>query len=323
MRPIPGLKALLAVLLLASGAAFAQDWPTKSVTMIVPWPPGGPSDISARPLAKGMQDLLGKPFVIENKAGAGGNIGADVAAKSAPDGYTLLLSSSGPIVINPYIYRKMPYDPKKDLAPVTNVLRVPLVLTVHPTVPVSNLKELLAHIKAQGGKFNWASAGNGTAQHMTGELFRTAAGIEMVHVPYKGTAPAITDLLGGHVPMMFDSTVAIVPHIKSGKVKAIAVSGARRSPQLPDVPTFAEAGLAGVEAYTWYGLFVPGKTSPDMIKRINKSALESMKAPAFQKVLAETGSEFVGDTPENFASFIALEDAKWGKIAKQTGATLD
>ena len=324
MTPIKGMKHLLAALLFASAStALAQAWPAKNVTMIVPWPAGGPSDISARPLAKGLQDILGKTFVIENKPGAGGNIGADMAAKSAPDGYTLLLSSSGPIVINPYIYRKMPYDPKKDLAPVTNVLRVPLVLTVHPSVPVTNLKELLAHIKAQGGKFTWASAGNGTAQHMTGELFRTAAALDMVHVPYKGTAPAITDLLGGHVPMMFDSTVAIVPHIKSGKVRAIAVSGTRRSPQLPDVPTFAEAGLPGVEAYTWYGLFAPGGTPRDVIQKHNKAALEVLKGPAFQKVYADTGSEFAGDTPENYAAFIALEDAKWRKIARQTGATLD
>jgi tripartite-type tricarboxylate transporter receptor subunit TctC len=304
-------------------AALAQTWPTRAVTIVVPWPPGGPSDIVARPTAKGLSDEFGKPFIIDNRGGAGGNIGSEYAARSGHEGYTLLITSGGPIVINPHLYKKMTYDPQKDLVPITNLLRVPLVLAVHPAVPARNLQELIAYIKAQGGGASWASAGNGTPQHMTGELFRTTAKLEMVHVPYKGSAPAITDLIGGHVPMMFDTTVAIVPQIKAGKVRAIAVSGSQRSPQLPDVPTFAEAGLPGVESYGWYGFFAPAGTPRELISKINDVTLKFMKSPEFQKVLADTGSDYVGDTPENFAAFIKAESAKWTRVAKETGATLD
>ena len=317
-------KGLLGFICIAlSSFAAAQTWPSKNVTIVVPWPPGGPSDIVARPTAKGLSDSAGKPFIVDNRGGAGGNIGSEHVARSAPDGHTLLISSGGPVVINPHVYKKMTYDPMKDLVPVTNMLRVPLVLAVNPEVPAKNLQELIAYIKAQKGAASWASAGNGTPQHMTGELFRTTAKLEMTHVPYKGSAPAINDLVGGHVPMMFDTTIAIIPQIKAGKVRAIAVSGVRRSPQLPDVPTFAEAGLAGVESYGWYGLFAPAKTPKDVVARINESVLGFMKTPEFQKVLADAGSEYVGDTPENFAAFVKSESAKWERVAKETGATLD
>jgi tripartite-type tricarboxylate transporter receptor subunit TctC len=308
---------------LVAGAASAQ-YPTKPITMIVPWPPGGPSDIAARPLAKGLTESLGKVFVVENRGGASGNIGTAYVAKQAPaDGYTVLVTSSSPIVINPSLYKQMPFDPTKDLAPITNVLRVPLVLAVNPSVPAKNLKELLAYIKSQGGKFQYASSGSGTPQHLTGELFRTVAKLDMVHVPYKGSAPAITDALGGHVPMLFDSTVAIVPHLKAGKLRPIAITSAKRSPLLPDVPTFAEAGLPGVESYAWYGFFARAGTPKDVIDRLNADAIKVMKGPDFKNVFAETGSEFVGDKPENFAKFVQAEAAKWAKIVKESGATVD
>ena len=317
-------RGAVAALVMTLGiSAWAQGWPSKPVTVVVPWPPGGPSDTVARPVAKALTDALGKPFVIDNRGGAGGNIGSAAVATAAPDGQTLLITSSAPIVINPHVYKKMPYDPQKGLAPVTNMLRVPLVLVAHPSVPASNLKELIAHIKSQGGKFTYASSGNGTPQHMTSELFKTTAKLDMVHVPYKGSAPAINDLLAGHAPIMFDSTVAILPHIKAGKVKAIAMTGASRSPQLPDVPTFAEAGLPGVESYAWYGMFAPGNTPKDLVAKINAEALKAMKTPEYDRVLKETGSEFVGDTPENFAAFIKAESDKWGKVAKETGATVE
>jgi tripartite-type tricarboxylate transporter receptor subunit TctC len=306
-----------------SAMAWAQTYPSRSVTIIVPWPPGGPSDIAARPMAKGLQDEIGKPFVIDNRGGAGGNIGSDLVAKASPDGYTLLITSSAPIVINPSIYKSMPFDPSKDLAPVTNLIRVPLVLVVNPSVPAKNLQELIAYIKSKQGQMQYASSGNGTPQHLTAELFKTTAKLDMVHVPYKGSAPAITDLLGGHVPLMFDSTIAILPHIKAGKVKAIAVTAAKRSSQLPDAPTFAEAGMPGFESYAWYGFFAPSKTPKDVVAKLNAAAVKVMKQPEYQRVLAETGSEFVGDTPENFAAFVRAEAAKWGKVAKETGATLD
>lgn len=306
-----------------SFSAFAQGWPSGNVTVVVPWPPGGPSDIAARPLGKGLNENLGKPFVIDNRAGGGGNIGTAAVVRSKPDGQTLLVTSSAPIVINPSLYKNMTFDPLKDLAPVTNLLRVPLVLVTHPSVPAKNLKELMAYIQAKKGDFSFASSGNGTPQHLTGELFSSTTKLQMNHVPYKGSAPAISDLLGGHIPMMFDSTIAIMPHIKSGKVKAIAVTSAQRSPLMPDVPTFAEAGVSGIESYAWYGLFAPAGTPKDVVAKINAEAQKVMKGAEFQKVLADTGSAYVGDTPENFGKFVQAEHAKWGKVVKDSGATVD
>lgn len=306
-----------------SFSAVAQGWPSGNVTVVVPWPPGGPSDIAARPLGKGLNENLGKPFVIDNRAGGGGNIGTAAVVRSKPDGQTLLVTSSAPIVINPSLYKNMTFEPLKDLAPVTNLLRVPLVLVAHPSVPAKNLKELMAYIQSKKGDFSFGSSGNGTPQHLTGELFSSTTKLQMSHVPYKGSAPAISDLLGGHIPMMFDSTIAIMPHIKSGKVKAIAITSAQRSPLLPDVPTFAEAGVAGLESYAWYGLFAPAATPKDVIAKINAEAQKVMKGAEFQKVLADTGSAYVGDTPENFSKFVRAEHAKWGKVVKDSGATVD
>jgi tripartite-type tricarboxylate transporter receptor subunit TctC len=304
-------------------SAFAQSWPSSTVTVVVPWPPGGPSDIAARPLSKGLTEALGQSFVIDNRAGGGGNIGTAAVARAKPDGNTLLITSSAPIVINPSLYKKMTFDPIKDLVPITNLLRVPLVLVAHPSVPAKNLKELIAHIQSKKGGFSYASSGSGTPQHLTGELFDSVLKLDMVHVPYKGSAPAISDLLGGHIPIMFDSTIAIMPHIKSGKVKAIAISSAQRSPLLPDVPTFAEAGVPAIESYAWYGLFAPANTPKDIVAKINSEAVKFMKQPEFQKIRADTGSDFVGDTPENFAKFVHAESARWSKVVKQSGATVD
>jgi tripartite-type tricarboxylate transporter receptor subunit TctC len=315
------LCALAAVTV--SAGALAQAWPNSTVTMVVPWPPGGPSDIAARPLAKQLTETLGQPFVIDNRGGGGGNIGSGVVARAAGNGNTLLVTSSAPIVINPSLYKSMAFDPAKDLAPVTNLLRVPLLLVTHPSIPAKNLQELVAYIKAQNGKFSYASAGSGTPQHLTGELFRSTVKLDMIHVPYKGSAPAITDLIGGHVPVMFDSMIAIMPHVKTGKVKVIAISGAKRSPLLPNVPTFAESGYPSVVSYAWYGMFAPARTPKDIIAKINAETLKVMKKPEFQKVLAETGSDFVGDTPENFSAFVKDEATKWSKVVKESGATVD
>jgi tripartite-type tricarboxylate transporter receptor subunit TctC len=226
-------------------------------------------------------------------------------------------------VINPSVYKQMPFNPATELQPVTNLLRVPLVLVAHPSVPAKNLQELMAHIKSQNGKLTYASSGNGTPQHLTGELFKTTGKLDMVHVPYKGSAPAINDVVGGHAPMMFDSTIAIMPFIRSGKVKPIAITSAKRSGELPDVPTFAEAGLPGVESYAWYGMFVPAKTPKNIVDRLNSATVSYMKQPEFQKILKETGSDFVGDTPDNFKKFVRAEADKWGRVAKATGATVD
>ncbi|MES2537687.1 MAG: tripartite tricarboxylate transporter substrate binding protein [Pseudomonadota bacterium] len=306
-----------------SAAAWAQAWPTSTVTVVVPWPPGGPSDIAARPVAKKLTDALGQTFIIENRAGSGGNIGSAVVAKAKPDGNTLLISSSSPIVINPSLYNNMTFDPLKDLEPITNLLRVPLVLVAHPSLPANNLKELIRHINSQKGKFSYASAGNGTPQHLTGELFKSSLKLDMAHVPYKGSAPAITDLLGGHVPIMFDSMIAIMPHIKSGKVKVIAVSGAKRSALIPDVPTFTESGYPTIVSYAWYGFFAPAKTPKPILAKLNTETLKIMKEPEFQRILADTGSDYVGDTPENFRKFVKAESVKWSKVVKDSGATVD
>ena len=326
MRKFSSISLSLACAFAASvvsASAFAQAYPTGTVTVVVPWPPGGPSDIAARPLAKGLTEALGHTFVIDNRAGGGGNIGTAAVARAKADGYTLLITSSAPIVINPSLYKKMTFDPLKDLAPVTNLLRVPLVLVAHPSVPAKNLKELIAYIQSKNGQFSYGSSGNGTPQHLTGELFDSVLKLKMAHVPYKGSAPAITDLLGGHIPMMFDSTIAIMPHIKSGKVRPIAISSAQRSPLLPDVPTFAEAGVPAIESYAWYGLFAPANTPKDVVAKINSEAQKVMKQADFQKIRAETGSEYVGDTPENFGKFVVAESARWSKVVKDSGATVD
>ena len=325
LRPvrIAALTALAAVAFASPLAALAQAYPSKPVTIVVPWPPGGPSDIAARPMAKGLGDELKQTFIIDNRGGAGGNIGTAMVTKAAPDGYTLLITSSAPIVINPSLYKQMPFDPPKDLAPITNLLRVPLILAVNPSVPASNLKELLAYINAQKGKVQYASSGNGTPQHLTGELFKSTAKVDMIHVPYKGSAPAITDLVGGHVPIMFDSAIAILPQIKAGKVKAIAITSGKRSSVLPDVPTFAEAGMPGFESYAWYGFFAPAKTPPDIIAKLNAAAVKFMKTPEWQKVLADTGSENVGESPQQFAAFTKAEATKWAKVVQESGATID
>lgn len=315
--------ALGLALCVHSALSMAQAYPSKPVTIVVPWPPGGPTDTAARPLAKGLGDALGQTFVVDNKAGASGNIGTAFVTKSKPDGYTLLVTSSSPIALNPHLYKKMPFDPAKDLVPITNLLRVPLVLVVHPSLKVNNLKELMAHIQAQQGKFQYASSGTGTPQHLTAELFKTVAKLDMGHVMYKGSAPAITDLLGGHVPMMFDSTVAIMPHIASGKVKALAVTGAQRSPLLPDVPTFAELGMPDVQSYAWYGMFAPAGTPDDIVAKLNAEAQRVMRGPEYAKLLADTGSTYPGDSPQNFAAFVKAESAKWAKVVKVSGATAD
>lgn len=318
-----GRGALAGLALLGSAAVMAQSWPSKPVTVMVPWPAGGPTDIGARPLAKGLQDALGKAFVIENKGGGGGNIGTAAMLQAPADGYSILITSSAPIVINPSLYKKMPFDPARDLTPVTNVLRVPLVLAVPPNSPISDLKSLVAQIKAKPGEFVFGSSGNGTPQHLTGELFADALAVKMVHVPYKGSAPALTDLMAGHVPMMFDSLASIGSHIKSGKLKAIAITGAKRSALLPNVPTLAEAGLPGIETYAWYGMFVKAGTPPAIVNQINAEALKAMKTPEFQRMLAETGSDYVGDTPANFAAFVKAEAQKWGRLVQLSGATVD
>lgn len=322
MSPHLNKKHLLSFVLFCA-AATAHAWPDRPVNVIVPWPAGGPSDIAARPISKGLSDALRQPFVIDNRAGAGGNIGTALVARAPADGHTVLITASGPIVINKHLYKKMPFDAQTDLQAVSNLLRVPQVLVVHPSVAASNLKELLALIKARNGEFQWASAGNGTTQHMTGAMLEQRTGLAMVHVPYKGSVPAITDVVGGQVPMLIDSTIAVMPMIKAGKVKALAVTGKVRAPNLPGVPTVAESGLPGFESYAWYGMFVPAKTPKAVVDQLNQATLKFMRGPDFQRVIQDTGSEFVGSDPDSFARFVKEDEARWNAVAPKLDLSLD
>ncbi|MBU3641972.1 tripartite tricarboxylate transporter substrate binding protein [Polynucleobacter sp. Fuers-14] len=317
------LKKALLTLCLMGAATTSYAWPDKSLTVVVPWPPGGPSDLAARPVSKGLSQAFGQPVIIDNRPGAGGNIGTSLVAKAQPDGYTLLITASGPITINKHLYKNMSFDPQKDLQPITNLLLVPQVILVNPSLPVNNLQELIAYIKDQKGNFQWASAGNGTTQHMTGALFQNRTGLTMSHIPYKGSAPAITDVVGGHVPMLIDSTIAAIPMIKAGKLKPIAVSGKRRASNLPQVPTFEEAGLPGFESYAWYGLFTTAGTPKEVVTQINKATVSYMKSPEFKKVINDTGSEFVGTDPAAFTKFVNEDAARWQNLAPKLNLSLD
>ena len=325
LRPFR-IAALVAIAVFAAAspvAVLAQAYPSKPVTIVVPWPPGGPSDIAARPMAKGLGEELKQTFVIDNRGGAGGNIGTSMVAKAAPDGYTLLITSSAPIVINPSLYKQMPFDPPKDLAPITNLLRVPLILTVNASVPANNLKELIAYVNSQKGKIQYASSGNGTPQHLTGELFKSTAKLDMIHVPYKGSAPAITDLVGGHVPIMFDSAIAILPQIKAGKVKAIAITSAQAIGGLAGRADVRRGRHAWIRVLCLVRILRAREDAARRHRQAQRRGAEGMKSPDWQRVLSDTGSENVGESPEQFAAFTKAEATKWAKVVKDSGATID
>jgi len=304
-------------------SASAQAYPTKPVKFVVAYPPGGPTDILARLLSPKLQTALGQPFVVESRPGAGGNVGTDFVAKSPADGYTILLTASGPLAINVTLYKKLPYDPLKDLTPVIHVASVPLVLVVHPSVPAKSVHELIALLKSKPEGYSFASAGNGTPQHLSAELFKTMADVKMVHVPYRGSAPAINDLVGGQVPIAFESMVAVLPQIKGGRLRALATTGPQRSSLLPDVPSVAEAGLPGYESIAWYGVVAPGGTSKAIVDRLNSEITKALDTPELKQRLAELGSAPVHGTPEQFGAFIKSETARWGKVVKESGATVD
>jgi len=307
----------LGVLLLPP-LATAQDYPNKPIRLIVPFPPGGPNDVIARTLSQRMQEILKQPIVIDNRGGQGGVIGTDAVAKAAPDGYMIAITSSGALAISPSM-EKVAYDTLKDLAPVTLVAKVPELLVVATSVPANNLKELIALAKSQPGKLNFASTGLGSLPDLSGELLKIMANIDIVHVPYRGAAPVVTDLLAQQVQMVFLDVPAVLAHVKAGTIRAIAVGSPERVPSLPDVPTTAEAGLPGLLAENWYGMVAPAKTPPAIIATLNKAALEAMKDPNVQSKLAAQGATLAGDTPEQFRDFIASETAKWAKVIKDAG----
>ena len=304
---------------LAPLPALGQAYPSKPVKIIVPFPPGGPSDIFARGLAQGMTGELGQPVVVENVGGQGGVIGVDRAVKSAPDGYTIGFNSGSTLAIAPYSFAKLPYDVKKDFGLITVVVRVPEVLAIHPSLPVKSLPELVAYAKANPGKVNFGSAGGGSITHLAGELLKAEAKIDIVHVPYKGAAPAVNDLLGGQVQMGIFDVPILLGHIRSGRLKALAITSASRAPSLPDIATTAELGYPEVTSDNWYGLVVPAATPADVQKRINAAAVAALRSPAVVEQFAKVGGVASPGTPQDYARFLAAEQAKWSKIVTAIG----
>lgn len=316
-------KFFALLLCFVTSFAYAQSYPNKPVRMVVPFPPGGTTDILARAVGQKLSESWGQLVVIDNRPGAGGNIGTDIVAKSAPDGYTLLMGTVGTHSINASLYGKLPFDPIKDFAPVTLVASVPNVLVVNTTVDAKSVKELIALAKSKPGQLTFASSGNGTSIHLAGELFKTMTGTSMLHIPYKGSAPAITDLLGGQTNMMFDNLPSAMPHVKSGKLRALAVTSVSRSPALPDTPTIAESGIPGYEASSWFGVLAPAGTPKDVIAKIHADIVKALNTPEIKERLSGQGAEPVGNTPEQFAQHIKTETIKWAKVVKDSGAKVD
>ena len=315
------LKGLLVFLLAAALpiAAVAQQYPAKPVRLIVPFPAGGPADIFARFLAQGMSVKLGQPVVIENVGGLGGVVGVDRAAKAAPDGYTLGLNSASSVAIAPFSVAKMPYDPNRDFALITTVVRVPEVLAVNPALPVNTFAELIAYARANPGKVNYGSAGSGSITHLAGELLKVEAGIDMVHVPYKGAAPAVTDLLSGQVQMGIFDVPVLLAHIRAGKLKALAITSAKRAATLPDVQTTGEAGYPKVLSDNWYGLVGPAGLPPAILKRIHAAAIAALNSPELIEQYARVSGVPMPSSPEEFSVYLAQDQAKWGKVVKAIG----
>jgi tripartite-type tricarboxylate transporter receptor subunit TctC len=314
---------LFALALLVPVLAFAQAFPSKPLRVVVPFTPAGAVDIATRATAHEMERALRQPVVVENKPGAGGNLGVLDVARAAPDGYSMVMSTSGIQAINPFLYSKMPLDPNKDLAPVAPIVSLNNVLVVHPSLPARSVKEVIALAKKEPGKLTYASSGNGTSIHMSGAMFTQFTGTDIVHIPYKGSAPAVTDLLAGQTNMMFDNIPSSLPHIKSGKLIAIATTGAKRDPALPDLPTMAEAGVKGYESGVWFGLMVPAATPKDVIAKLNAAAVEATKAPEFVKRMKDLGYNIIPGTPEDMAKMLQDELKRWGPIVKASGAKVD
>ena len=308
----------LAAAMLVASPAFAQGWPSRPVRVVAAYPAGGSIDIVARLVSQRLGESLGQPFIVENKAGAAGNIGTDFVAKAAPDGYTLLMGSAAAISSAPNVYAKLPYDPLKDLLPIVLVANQPNALIVRPGLAANNVREFIALARANPGKLNYGSSGVGASQHMTAELFAMMTGVQITHVPYKGGAPAMADLMSGQIDFMFDPVPTSIQVVRSGKVRALAVTSLRRSEVMPDLPSMAEAGLDGFELRGWIGLLAPANTSRDLVQRLNGEVLKMLAADLRGKLL-ELGLDVAGGTPEQFAAFIREDIAKYGRIVKTSG----
>jgi tripartite-type tricarboxylate transporter receptor subunit TctC len=309
------MRALLLCLALLACPAMAQ-----SVRFVVGFTPGGPSDILARALGAKLAESLGQPVVVENRPGAGGNIAAEAVAKSAPDGNTWLLGNNSILATNAALYSHLGYDPVKDFAPVALVALQPNILVVHPSVPAHSVTELIAYAKAHPGKLNYASTGAGVAAHLSAELFKAMAGVDMVHVPYKGAQPALTDVIGGQCQLMFATSASVIPYLKAGRLRALAVTTASRSPSLPDLPTVSEAGVPGFESITWHGVVVPSATPSSTVERLNRAINAALRDKELSERLAGLGAEVAPGTPQDFAAYIAREIPKWARVVKDSGA---
>jgi tripartite-type tricarboxylate transporter receptor subunit TctC len=316
------LRTLCIGLAVAGGAATAQTYPTKPVTLVVPFPPGGTTDVLARALAERLTQSLGQTVIVESKPGAGATLGADHVAKSRPDGYTLLVGAVHHTIASS-VYKKLPYDFQKDLAPITTIAVVPNVLVVNANTAARNVPELVALLKAKPGGYNYGSNGNGTAQHVIGTQFELLTATDLTHIPYKGSGPLTTDLLGGQVTMSFDTVTPVLPHIKSGKLRALAVTTAKRSSALPDVPTLDEAGLKGFDIGTWFGVLAPAATPRDVLARLNTEMVKVIQSPEFKARMQEIGAEPVGNTAEQMAEQIKAETARFAKAVKDAKVTIE
>ncbi|HYC48121.1 MAG TPA: tripartite tricarboxylate transporter substrate binding protein [Burkholderiales bacterium] len=324
MRQISIACGVAAALLAAhTGGAIAQAYPTKPVRMIVPFPAGGATDIVGRLIAQKLTESWGQQVIVDNRGGAGGTIGSDAAAKSAPDGYTMIVGTSSTHAIAPSLYTKLAYDPVRDFAPVTLIANATILLAVHPSLPAKNVKELIGLARKQPNALSFASSGNGGISHLVGEHFKSLAGIQMLHVPYKGDTPALADLVGGQVHLMFGTAVSFLPHVKAGRLNALAVTNAKRSPIAPNAPTVAESGLPGFEALQWFGVFVPAGTPREIIARLNGEIVKAVRLPDVRERMTSLGAEVVGSTPEQFAAFQKADMAKWAKVVKQSGAKIE
>jgi tripartite-type tricarboxylate transporter receptor subunit TctC len=324
-KSLPAVVALSCAfsLAIAAAQAAAQSYPAKPVRMIVPFPAGGATDIVGRLIAQKLSESFGQQVIVDNRGGAGGTIGSDVAAKSPPDGYTMLLGTSSTHAVAPSLYSKLPYDPVKDFSPVTLAATATILLAVHPSVPARSVKELISLARRQPNALSFASSGNGGISHLVGEQFKSMASIEMLHVPYKGDTPALVDLVSGQVHLMFGTAVSFLPYVKAGRLNALAVTNPKRSPVVPTVPTVAESGLPGFEALQWFGVFVPAGTPKDIVSRLHGEIVKLLKHPDVRERLASLGAELVGNSPEQFASFQKADSAKWAKVVKESGAKIE
>jgi tripartite-type tricarboxylate transporter receptor subunit TctC len=317
-------KAITAagLILCAFNATASDTYPSKPIKWVVPFPPGGAMDVMARTLGEKLSKSMKQPVVVENRPGAGGAIGSGVVARSEPDGHTLMIVSVGHAV-NPSLYPKLPYDATKDFEPVSLVGIVPNILVAHPSLKAGNVKELITLAKSQPGKLTYASAGNGTTIHLAAELFNSMAGVDIMHVPYKGSAPAVTDLMGGQVNIMFDSVSSAKPYIESGKLKALAVTTTKRSSVFPKVPTIAEFGIPGYDLTGWYAVFVPGKTPKPIVDRLNAELVKALKQPDVRALFTQIGAEPVGSSPQELANTLKAETVRWAKVVRERNITLD